>query len=338
MDGAWGKGIALSVDVQGLNYHLPDLDAFHAGWPRRPSLGTEVASSYATRGIYAEDRARGYVSAYDGNRPRHGSGAEEWWKVYSARPWIAGGFAWTGFDYRGEPSPYEWPCISSHFGIMDTCGFPKDSYYYYRAWWGDRPVLHLFPHWNWPGKEGQPIEVWCHSNLDEVELLLNGTRVGSQEVPRQGHVAWKVPYQPGRLEARGRQAGKPLLVAVRETTDRPARLLASADRPRIAADGEDVSVVAVQVADGQGRVVPMADNPITFRLSGPGALIGVGNGDPSSHEPDKASARRAFNGWCAAIVQATTDPGELRLEASSPGLQATVVVIRCAPATPRPRA
>ncbi|MFI5235972.1 MAG: glycoside hydrolase family 2 TIM barrel-domain containing protein, partial [Gemmatimonadales bacterium] len=143
MDGGWGKGISLAVDVQGCNYNQTKIDAFHREFPRRPMMGSEVASAYATRGIYAADKERGYVSAYDVNRPSYGDTAEEWWAFFATRPFLAGGFVWTGFDYRGEPSPYAWPCISSHFGVMDTCGFPKDTFYYYQAWWGKAPVLHL---------------------------------------------------------------------------------------------------------------------------------------------------------------------------------------------------
>jgi beta-galactosidase len=259
-----------------------------------------------------------------------------WWKIYAARHFLAGAFCWTGFDYRGEPGPYEWPCINSHYGIMDTCGFPKDNYYYYQAWWTDKAVLHLFPHWNWPDKEGQEIEVCCHSNLEKVELFLNGGSLGVEEVPRYSHVAWKVKYMPGTLEARGYKGGQQVLVARRETAGGPATVLLRPDRPEILADGQDVSLVEVQVPDKEGRLVPVADNEIVFQLSGPGKIIGVGNGDPSSHEPDKAHKRRAFNGLCMAIVQSTKEAGEIRLEASSPGLVPTTLVIESVKAAPRP--
>ena len=338
MDSSYGKGISLAVDVQGFNYQREDIDAFHRNFPRQPSLGTECASAYSTRGIYATDSERGYVSAYDVNRPSYGATAEQWWTFYAARAFLGGGFVWTGFDYRGEPSPYRWPCISSHFGIMDTCGFPKDTFYYYQAWWGggDAPVLHLFPHWNWPGKEGQEIEVWCHSNLDRVELSLNGRSLGIQDVPRNSHVVWKVPYAPGTLEARGYKGAQVVLTAQRETTGAPARLVLSTDRSRIAADGEDVAVVTVQVVDTAGRLVPVADDAVTFQVTGNGRLIGVGNGDPSSHEADTGDARRVFNGLAVAIVQATKTPGEIQVRGAAPNLEAGVVVVGCDPVTPRP--
>ena len=345
MDGRWGqKGISPALDVQGCNYEQPkdpahDIDTFHAHFPDKPMMGSEVGSTVSTRGIYANDPGRGYVSAYDVNHPPWAALAEEWWPYYAARRFLAGGFVWTGFDYRGEPTPYGWPCISSHFGIMDTCGFPKDNFYYYQAWWGGRPVLHLFPHWNWAGKEGQEIEVWCHTNLERVELFLNGRSLGTKPVPRNSHVAWKVPYAAGMIEARGRRrgrAGTATLTAKRETTGAAAGIVLVPDRSRIAADGEDVSVVEVRVVDAAGRVVPVADDEITFRVTGSGRLIGVGNGDPSSHEADKGTTRRAFNGLCVAIVQATSEAGPLTIEATAPGLVRAHAVITCAPATPRP--
>ncbi|HWJ22760.1 MAG TPA: DUF4982 domain-containing protein, partial [Gemmatimonadaceae bacterium] len=286
--------------------------------------------------IYANDKTQGYVSAYDVNAPWWASTAEAWWTHFAARRWLAGAFVWTGFDYRGEPTPYEWPCISSHFGLLDTCGFPKDNFYYYQAWWSGKPVLHLFPHWNWAGREGQEVEVWCHTNLDRVELLLNGRSLGTRDVARNSHAMWKVPYAPGRIEARGYRGGKQVLADVRETTGPAARIVLRPDRARVAADGEDVSVVAAEVVDARGRVVPTADHEITFRLSGTGRLLGVGNGDPSSHESDRGPTRRAFNGFCAVIVQSSKDPGVLRVEATAPGLAAATVEITCAAATARP--
>jgi beta-galactosidase len=336
MNGDWGKGLSAVVDIQGFNYFVGDIDAYHRDHPHQPTMGTETASTVSTRGVYANDTVRGYVSAYDVNFPRWASTAERWWSYYDARPFLAGGFAWTGFDYRGEPTPYQWPCISSHFGILDTCGFPKDNYYYYQAWWGGSPVLHLFPHWNWAGKEGQEIEVWCHTNLERVELFLNGASQGAQDVRKDTHVMWKVAYAPGVLEAHGYQGGQRVLTAKRETTGAPARIVLRPDRTRIAADGEDVAVVEVRVLDAQGRVAPVADDEITFRVTGNGTLIGVGNGDPSSHEADKADSRRVFNGLAAAIVQATKTAGAIQVEATAPGLSSGQLSITCEAATPRP--
>src|SRR5690349_9682076 len=335
MDQGWGAGLTNVVDIQGFNYRAPHTDAFDAQRPAMPVWGTEAGSTVSTRGIYANDPARGYVSAYDVNAPWWASTAEAWWTIFAARKWIAGGFIWTGFDYRGEPTPYAWPCVSSHFGVLDTCGFPKDNFYYYQPWWTDRPALHLFPHWNWVGREGQEIEVWCHSNLDIVELLLNGTSLGRRSVPRNSHVAWKVPFAPGRLEARGFRGGQQVLVDARETTGPAARIVLRPDRAQIAADGADVAVLAVSVVDAQGRTVPTADDAITFDVTASGRLLGVGNGDPSSHESDVGPSRRAFNGLCMAIVQAGETEGSLRVHASSKGLAPATVDVVCT-ASPRP--
>ncbi len=336
MNGSWGQGASAVLDVQGCNYSDGKIDDFHKQFPKQPMIGTETASTVSTRGIYANDPERGYVSAYDLNAPPWAVTAEKWWTDYDSRPFLAGGFAWTGFDYRGEPTPYNWPCISSHFGIMDTCGFPKDNYFYYQAWWGEKPVLHLFPHWNWAGKEGQEISVWCHSNLDSVELFLNGASLGSKSVTRNSHVEWKVKYAPGVIEARGTKDGKVVLTEKRETTGAPAKLVLSADRAKISADGEDLSVITVEVQDAKGRMMPIASNLVTFAITGGGRLIGVGNGDPSCHESDKGSERSAFNGLCMAFVQALQQAGEITVAATSPGLESSSLAIQCEAATPRP--
>jgi beta-galactosidase len=328
-----GKGVPRAVDVQGFNYQREDLDAFHRSLPALPTVGTETAGTYCTRGIYANDKSSGYVSAYDVNCPDYGATAEKWWSFFAQRNFLAGGFVWTGFDYRGEPSPYSWPCISSHFGAMDTCGFPKDNYFYYQAWWGSQPVLHLFPHWNWAGREGQEIEVWCHSNLDSVELFLNGESFGAKSIQRNSHLQWKVKYAPGMLEARGSRNGRVVLTASRETTDAPEGIVLRADREKIAAGGADVSIISVAVLDARGRTVPTASNQISFNLSGAGRLIGMGNGDPSCHESDKPTSftggqRSAFNGLCMALVQSLKQSGEIRVSASSPGLRSSSIVLK----------
>ena len=342
MNGGWGKGVSHVVDVQGFNYYYTgggavlgkNIDQFHRDFPQQPCIGTETASEYMTRGIYEKDEQKGYVSAYDVNFPNYTSSAEDWWRVYDERPFLSGGFAWTGFDYRGEPSPYQWPCISSHFGALDTCGFPKDTAYFYKAAWSDEPVLHLFPHWNW--ESGKEVDVWCYSNLERVELLLNGRSLGAQPMPRNGHVAWKVDFAPGVLEARAYRGGQLVLSDKRETTGSPARIHLRPDRSSIRGDGEDVVVVAVEISDAQDHVVPTADNPVQFAVSGPGRILGVGNGDPSSHEPDKADRRRAFNGLCCVIVQSLPQPGEIGIEASSDGLQGASTKVAAAEAPPRP--
>lgn len=296
-------GVNSAVEVRGWSYRVgPGMDDYHREHPLQPNVGSEQGSTVGTRGIYKDDKARGYVSAYDDWAPSWAQTAETWMTFFSSRPWLSGGFVWTGFDYRGEPTPYAWPCISSHFGVMDTCGFPKDNYYYYQAWWLHRPVLHIVPHWNWPGMEGMEVDVRLISNCEEVELSLNGRSLGRKPVLPYSQVKWRVPYQAGTLSARGYNAGKAVIDATVETAGTPAALSLSPDRTEILADGRDAAVFTVSVLDAAGRRVPLAGNPVSFSVKGPGHIIGVGNGDPSSHEPDKfltsAPVRsRPLNTW-----------------------------------------
>jgi len=281
-------GVNGVIEVRGWNYHPgPDMDQYHAEHPDQPNVGTEQASTVSTRGIYANNAERGYMSAYDENAPPWAQTAETWWSFFADRPWLSGGFVWTGFDYRGEPTPYSWPCINSHFGVLDVCGFPKDNFYYYQSWWTTNTVLHLLPHWNWLGKEGQTIRVDALSNCREVELFLNGTSLGRKEMKPNSKLSWQVIYAPGTLSAKGYDAAGNVIAETKvETTGQAASIQLAANRPAIQADGDDVSVVTVSAIDAQGRMVPVADNQIQFALDGPGKIIGVGNGDPSSHEPD----------------------------------------------------
>jgi beta-galactosidase len=335
MNNRWGTGITTVIDVQGYNYlKQGKMDEVHAKFPALPSLGTEEASTLMTRGEYANTK-NGFQAAYDQNVPRWGSTAQAWMQYYAARPFVAGAFVWTGFDYRGEPNPFGWPNTGSQFGIMDTCGFPKDVYWFYQAWWGDRPVLHVFPHWNWQGKEGEPIDVWAYSNCDEVELSLNGTSFGRQKMAPMSHVAWQVKYEPGTLVARGFKDGKEIVSDKVETTGEAVAVKLTADRATIHADGEDVAMVTVSVVDDAGRVVPVAGNEIAFACKG-GRIIGVGNGDPTSHEADKADHRKVFNGLAEVIVQATKSPGPIELTASGEGLKAETMTINAEPTKPRP--
>jgi beta-galactosidase len=343
MNGGYGGvGASTVVDVQGYNYNDGQIDAYHAAHPKQPIIGTETASTLSTRGIYANDKVRGYMSAYDTEKPSWGNTAEEWWSFYDEREFLAGGFVWTGFDYRGETTPYKWPCISSHFGVLDTCGFAKDTAFYYKAWWAAAPSLHILPHWNWAGKEGQEIEVWAYCNLDSVELFLNGTSLGSQAVKKNGHLVWKVKYAPGTIEARASKGGSVRLIEKRETAGPAAKLLAQADRSTIHADGQDLAVINVAVVDGKGQQMPMGDYMVTFAVSGPGKVIGVGNGDPSCHEPDVfpyggPTQRSAFNGLCMAIVQSRRGmAGAMTVTVSAPGLTAASVNVTCAAAELKP--
>jgi beta-galactosidase len=303
------------LDVMGFNYNLNVHDEYHKAHPKQPSVGSETASTVSTRGIYSTDKLRNWVSAYDLNYPPWAESAEEWWKFYAAREWLCGGFAWTGFDYRGEPTPYGWPSINSQFGIVDMCGFPKDNFYYYKAWWGSEPVLHLFPHWNWEQREGEPITIWVHSNLDSVEVFLNGQSQGSKKVEPLTHLEWKVKYAPGVLEAHGTKNGNVVLIEKRETTGATASIKLTADRTEINADGEDVAVLRVEAFDKEGRAVPTAADKISLKVTGEGQLIGVGNGDPNCQESDKEPTRSLFNGLAQAIVQSNRIDGTITVEA-----------------------
>jgi beta-galactosidase len=299
----------------GFNYNLSAIEPYHRKHPQQPLIGSETASTVSTRGIYETDKLRNWVSAYDVNHTDWSELAEEWWKFYASREYLPGGFAWTGFDYRGEPTPYGWPSINSQFGIVDLCGFPKDNFYYYQAWWGPEPVLHLFPHWNWEQRLGEPVSVWVHSNLEEVELFLNGRSQGRKKVEPLTHLEWQVKYEPGAIEARGIKDGKVVMTSRRETTGGPATIRLTADRREIAADGADIALVRVEVLDTAGRALPTADNLIKFKVRGEGLLLGVGNGDPNCQESDKEPQRSLFNGLAQLIVQATTTPGTITIEA-----------------------
>jgi beta-galactosidase len=297
-------GLMSTLEVRGWNYYVGDgIDNYRHEHPNQPEVGTEQGSTVSTRGIYENDKQRGYVSAYDVNFPRWAHTAERWWSFFATRPWLSGGFVWTGFDYRGEPTPYSWPCINSHFGILDTCGFPKDNFYYYQSWWTTNTVLHLLPHWNWAGKEGQEIRVDALSNCKQVELFLNGTSLGKQEMKPNSKLTWQVKYAPGVLSAKGfDDAGKVIAETKVETTSDATTLELVPNRSSITADGEDVSVFTVSAKDAKGRPVPVAQNMVHFELGGDGKILGVGNGDASCHEPDvfipKAPVRSvAVDGW-----------------------------------------
>jgi beta-galactosidase len=310
ISGGWG-GISSVIDVAGYNYiKQSNSDKQHADYPSQPGVGTEESTTRQTRGIYFDDPARGYIAPAR-NAPSGGN-MELGWKYYADRPYLAGLFYWTGFDYRGEPEPYGWPQVTNHSGILDLCGNPKDGYYYLKAWWTGRPIVHIFPHWNWTGREGEVMDVWCYSNCERLELFLNGRSQGARDMPRNGHIEWHVPYEPGVLEARGTRGATVTATDRVETTGKPVRLRISPNRSAIRADGRDVAVFTVSAQDDQGRTVPTAGNLVRFTVAG-GSAIGVGNGDPSSHEPDvfiEDVRQVAVGGWKGRIAPAgTVSPG-----------------------------
>ena len=343
ISGGWGQGSSTTTEVMGFNYFIHgDIDAYHAQFPNTPTVGTEEGAGCCTRGEYVQDDAACLLPAYDRYKDRGFVLAGESVPYYEARKWAAGAFRWTGFDYRGEPSPFGWPAVVSQFGVMDLCGFPKDTYFYYKAWWTASPVLHILPHWNWKGAEGKNIEVWVFSNAEEVELFLNGRSLGRKAMPRLGHLEWSVPYAPGRLSAKGYSGGKPVVEEAAETTGAPVSVRLTPGRKHLQADGDDVSLVTVEVLDDRGRPVPDAADLVRFSLSGPGRIVGVGNGSPTSHEPDKFAGsevwqRSLFNGRALVIVKSERGKeGQIVLSASSEGLAGASVILVADPCTPVP--
>lgn len=324
------QGVNSVIPVRGFNYRQYAAADYHRDHPNQPMMGSEMGSTVTTRGIYRVDSLAGYVPDEDSQAPWWATTAETWWTLAADNAWWMGGFAWTGFDYRGEPTPYEWPDINSNFGIMDMCGFPKNIYYYYQSWWSDKDVIHLSPHWNWKGREGDTIRVWVNSNAQEVELRLNGKSLGTKEMKPNSHLTWDVVYEPGTLEAIGTRNGREIRTKM-ETTGDPYRIVLTPDKQKLLADGEDATVVNVTVVDKEGREVPDANMPLDFHLSGPGAIIGSGNGDPSCHEADKqapTSCRRSlFNGKCQLIIQAEKSGGTITLRVDGANVQSAKILM-----------
>jgi len=324
------KGVNEVIPIRGFNYREYAVADYHRDHPNQPLIGTEMGSTVTTRGIYEKDPIRAYVPDQDITAPWWASKAETWWKLAAENNYWLGGFVWTGFDYRGEPTPYHWPNINSHFGIMDVCGFPKNIYYYYQSWWTNKDVLHISPHWNWPDKIGKPIDVWVNTNADDVELFINGKSLGKKIMPRNSHLQWEVTYEPGTLEAIAYKKGKKLTTSI-ATTNPPAKVVLSPDKTTLVANGQDATVVNISFLDEKGREVPDADNLVKFYLTGDAKIIGVGNGDPSSHEPDQCAdgawQRSAFNGKCQVIIQSGKTAGSVKLEAKANGIPMTSVTL-----------
>jgi beta-galactosidase len=320
----------------------------HHDFPQRRFIGTESEAMGGIRGEYpdlfpSDAPAPGYFQFLRGRNVD----VEQLWKFVSTYNYVAGDFMWTGIDHLGEA---RWPMKGSTSGVIDTCGFKKDGFYFYQSQWAGKPVLHMFPHWNWKGREGQVIPVTCFTNCDTVELFLNGRSLGVKgyEFPRLGmevkwgnlparakvlrttgdlHLSWDVLYEPGALKAVGTKDGKIVATAEILTTGQPASIRLSSDRESLVADQRDVAHITVQILDGEGRVVPTADNEVTFEIEGAGSLLGTDNGDPASHEDFKSNRRKAFNGLCLAIVKSNGKAAQIQVGAVSPALQAARVAI-----------
>ncbi len=334
-----------ALDVLGFNYKHAAYPELPGRFPRGKFIATETASALETRGVYVmpSDSVRYWptaykapltganpdftASSYDNTVAYWGATHEASWQAVKKYDFMAGLFVWSGFDYLGEPDPYDWPARSSYFGIIDLAGFPKDIYYMYQSEWTDKPVLHLFPHWNW--QSGQIVDVCAYySQADEVELFLNGKSLG---VKKKGsdelHVMWRVPFEPGELKAVSRKDGATVLTSVVRTAGAPVKIELVADRDTIRNDALDLSFITVKILDKDGNLVPDADNQVRFDLSGPGVIAGVDNGYQASLEPFKASERKAFQGMCLAIVRSQRQPGNIVLKAGSDGLEPAVLTI-----------
>lgn len=333
------------LDLIGYNYAHQTYEYHQKNFPNTPFIATETTSGLQTRGHYdtksdtikkwpvrwdikfTAGNSGNTVSAYDQVQTPWGSTHEATWKVIKKHDFLSGMYVWTGFDYIGEPTPYEWPSISSYFGIVDLAGFPKDVYYMYQSEWTNKTVLHIFPHWNW--KAGQTVDVWAYyNNADEVELFLNGKSVGIRSKKEDDlHVMWRIPFQPGTLKAVSRKNGKTVLESEIKTAGNPSSLKLTADRSTIKADGNDLSFVTVAILDANGTLAPTANNEINFSVTGNGKIVGVCSGDPVSHEPYKGLKHTALKGKCLVVIQSATKGGRIELTAQANGLKQAAIAI-----------
>lgn len=333
-----------ALDVIGYSYGQGSYLDFPKTYPGKPFVGSEAVSALESRGSYdmPSDSIRRWpsrwdvplksgnadlsCSSYDNCSTPWGSTHEETWRLMKAHDFLSGLFIWTGFDYLGEPTPYSWPARSSYFGILDLAGFPKDAFYLYQSEWTDKPVLHLFPHWNW--KKGDSVDVWAYTNCDNVELFLNGKSVGTRKkVGDALHIMWRLQYDPGTLKAVGHSAGKPDLVQEVTTAGSPAAISLKADRTVLTADGNDLSFITAKILDNKGTLAPFADSMVHFALSGEGKIVGVDNGSEVSMEPFNADHRMAYHGMCLVVVQTSAKGGKISLNATAENLKPASVTL-----------
>lgn len=316
------KGATEVLDITGFNYVTHTFDDFRRKYPKQPMIGSENNSAFTTRGVYESDSEKHIINSYDTEAAQWGNTHRDGFKQIDTRKHIMGMFIWTGFDYRGEPTPFEFPSIGTQFGIMDTCGFKKDAFYLNKAFFTDEPVLHILPHWN--HKDGDIVKVMPYTNCDEVELFLNGKSLGRNKVDKYDMTEWSVRYESGTLSAVGYINGESAAQTQVRTTGAPKKVKITTDRDYVYADCMDAVIVNACVVDENGLEVPTASNVIHFSCDG-GEIIGVGNGDPNSHEKDKSDTRSLFNGYCQAIIR--QNDGALRISAESDGLDGCETVI-----------
>jgi beta-galactosidase len=361
------NGFQHIVDVFGYNYKPNEYARFRATNSSIPLFGSETASCVSSRGEYffpvSNDKARGradfQVSSYDLYAPPWATTPDAEFKGQDANPFVAGEFVWTGFDYIGEPTPYDRdtsnllnftdpvekerlakqleelgriqvPSRSSYFGIVDLAGFKKDRFYIYQAHWRpDFPMAHILPQWNWPDRTNQVTPVHVYTSGDEAELFLNGKSLGRKKKGQYEYrIRWDdVVYQPGKLKVVAYKNGKRWATDEMKTTGPASKLDLDPDRKHIAADGKDLSYVTVTVADKSGLLVPRSKNHIKFEIEGPGEIVATDNGDATDLNVFQASERNAFNGLALVIVRAKA-PGIITLKAHADGLKDSTVWIR----------
>ena len=325
MNGFSMEGAGLEMDVTGINYSIKAVDELHALHPDRPIIGSENNSAVSTRGCYVTDMEGAQVlNNYDEETVKWGQLVRETWDFTRKRDYFAGIFIWTGFDYRGEPTPFTWPSVSSQFGIMDTCGFAKDSFYFNQACFTTKPMVHILPHWT--HKKGDTVRVMAVSNCDEVELFLNGKSLGRKPSDVCETAEWQVEYAPGRISAKAYRNGKCVAKDEQRTAGKPYAIRLMPEAASIMNDGADTAIVNCAVVDKKGIIVPYADHLIHFDIDGDGYVRGVGNGDPNSHELDHVPYRQAFCGLCQTLITSKLGAKALKLRAWSEGLEAAEIV------------
>lgn len=335
----WNRLLQANItDMIGYNYAQDKWTTVLEDWYRKPFIVTESVSSLQTRGKYdmPSDSIRIWpvrwdsilhtgnsdttCSAYDNCHAPWGSGHETSLRILEKYPHISGMFIWTGFDYIGEPTPYPWPARSSYFGIVDLAGFPKDVYYLYQSVWTDKPVLHLFPHWNW--KEGQTIDLWAYyNNADEVELFINGRSQGIRKKAGDAlHVMWRCKYEAGTAKVISRKNGKTVLTREIKTAGKPAKIILEADRSQLNANGYDLSFITAKIVDAQGILVPYADNEVQFSVKGDVTIAGTDNGSQTDLSSFQSNQRKALHGLCLAVIKSGKKGGEVLVNATAEGL------------------
>ncbi len=306
-------GAATALDVTGINYFLDSFDRFHELYPNQPMLSSETVSAFATRGCVETDEAAQVFGNYDEDCADWGESVRQANTAVVSRPFMMGLFIWTGFDYRGEPTPYEWPSVSSHFGIMDACGFAKDTYYLYRAFWSQAPTIHVLPHWN--HRRGAEVRVMAYSNCDETELFLNGRSLGRQANNMATQTQWHVKFEPGELKAVGYRGGQPVAEDAVRTAGTAKRLRLEAPIHVLYPDTDSLAVINISCEDEHSVFCPKENARLAITVEG-GRLLGVGNGDPNCHDRDDDTRVRLFSGRAQALVAADGTAPQVRVVVS----------------------